>query len=245
MAELILRVPKERLRGPKLKVLVKRSKGVPFEKALVLTDRANGFLALNKRMDKALQTDEWEQINEGLWCWTGTHTAYIEPNTIFSEKSLLTITDNELEKMAGTRHFIEYVDSETKKHWLYPVPPIYFGEQNSILVSEHPNYTLIEDSNRIITLPVEMSLENAVGIVRRFPIQNGWYLSDSDYRIPTLQNGDQSAGQRYVWRTKRRVGPVGRGYDPTNFGGRQSIICSYRPSEKVGVIIEAPESEVL
>jgi len=107
-------VQKERVRGPYLRVLVPRSQGVPFERALVLAEGANGVIASNKRLDKALVgSDEWQRVKEVFAAWSGTMTAYKEPGQKLGKQ-------------------IEYVDSETDFRWVFSVPEAHKDKKSAI-----------------------------------------------------------------------------------------------------------------
>lgn len=200
-------VSRERIRGPELAVLRTTINGTPFDKVVPEVDAGNLVMASNRRLTAALvDSDEWQKIRDAFACHTGTHTGYIEPNTAFDEKSLLVTTDRELEKLAGTRYFVEYVDPQTKKHWLFPVHPDYFGKKNVILVAEHPNYTLLEDGDRVITLPTGMNLKEAVDLVEGFPKRDGWYMVDPKHNIPKVGKNDGPWG--ILRRIPTRVGPA-------------------------------------
>jgi hypothetical protein len=228
-------VSRERIRGPELAVLRTRLNGTAFDKAVPEVDAGNLVMASNKRLTAALVgSNEWQKIRNAFVCHTGTHTGYIEPNTVFDEKSLLVINDRELEKLAGTRYFVEYVDPQTKEHWLYPVHPDYLGKQNSILVAEHPNYTLKQDGNRVITLPAGMSLKDAVDLVEGFPAEDGWNRGDPNHHIPVMRT---DGPELYLWRASRLVGPAGR----DGFGERRDVGLDVAPSDGRGVVVEAAE----
>jgi len=207
-------IENQRTRGPKLAVLVKRANGVPFEEGLRIANNSKAAITSNKRMDKALHSGEWRQVEEGLWCWTGTMTAYKEP-------------DRELGKK------IEYTDPETGYRWVFNVPKEYQNKKNAILVAEHPDYTLETDgNNRVIHVP-----EDKVGIVLAFPASDGWNLTDPLYGIPTTKGGDESAGERYLWRIDKRVGPVAR--DGFVYYNGNFVDLGNRPSDARGVVVEA------
>jgi hypothetical protein len=209
----------ERIRGPNLKVLVKRADGVSYRKALELADKNNLVLAPNKRMTKALvETDEWKSMREAFACWTGTMTGYIEPG-----------------KKLGK--FIEYTDPEDGQKYVFPVPEQYRNEKNMILVVEHPNFTLVQDGKNLV---IEAS--EVVGLTH-FPKENGWYLGDEQFDIPTgkeVSSSDEKA--RYLWRVDSRVGPVARG-DYGDYDGRYALL--YGPSGRIGVVVESPEGGAL
>jgi len=209
----------ERIRGPNLKVLVKRADGVSYRKALELADERNLVLASNKRMTRALvETDEWKSMREAFACWTGTMTGYAEPG-----------------KKLGK--FIEYTDPEDGQKYVFPVPEQYRNEKNMILVVEHPNFSLVQDGKNLV---VEAS--DVVGLTH-FPKEDGWYFGDEQFDIPTgkeVSSSDEKA--RYLWRVDSRVGPVARGF--YGHGGRDAVL-GYGPSGRFGVVVESPEGGAL
>ncbi len=212
----------ERIRGPNLKVLVKRADGASYRKALELADQGNLVLAPNKRMTKALvETEEWKSMTEAFSCWTGTMTGYTEPG-----------------KKLGK--FIEYTDSRDGQKYVFPVPEQYRNEKNMILVVEHPNFTLVQDGKNLV-----VEAPDVVGLTH-FPKEDGWYLGDEQFDIPTgkeVSRLDEKA--RYLWRVDSRVGPVARVYyDCLGDDNRRDAGLYFRPSFRVGVVVESPESDL-
>ena len=230
-------VANERVRGPNLAVFRTRANGAPFEKVVPEVDEMGLVIAPSIRLSKAiLSSDEWVKIKTALACHAGTHTAYVEPNTVFEKTAILI---NDLEKIVGTRYFVEYLDSESKKRWLFPVHPEFLGKQNAILVAEHPNYKLHVHGNNIITLPAGMSLKEAVDLVPDFPGSPGWYKGDPKHHIPVLREDGQ---ELYLSRIARRVGSAVRGIffgDGVYLDARQDVSLFGRPSSCFGVVVEA------
>lgn len=228
-----------RLRGPCLAVLVRSLHGVPFEEGLRLADERNLVIASSAMLNR-MEPGGDKKVRFALACWSGTNTAYIEPDIPFDERSLLVINDNELERRAGTRYFVDVVDERTKEHRLFPVHPKHLGEKNSILVAEHPNYISVTDAGRIITLPAGMSLEEAVVLVRDFPKESGSYGGDLRDGIPVLS---QSNPRCFLWRTHKRVGPAayGKEIDVTDLGFVSGVNLESQPSEPLGVLVESPD----
>src|SRR5271157_5462748 len=207
---------KERMRGPNLAVLVKRSDGVPMEEALTKADAAGAVIASSKRLSKALVgSDEWQGIREVFACWSGTMTAYDTPN----------------QKLGKT---IEYTDSESGIRYIFPVPEEHVGKKNVVLVAEHPNFTLETDGKTRIVQAKE------VGIVSEFPVASEkWYLGDAKYDIPTGKIVDASdEAARYLWRIDKRVGLLFRG-GYWGVGGGRDVYAGCRASDGFGVAIEA------
>lgn len=214
-AKTIQRKPenKERIRGPKLAVLVKKPKGVPFVEGLRMADEDGFVIASNARLDKALAgSDEWQEIKEGFPCWSGTMTAYKEPG----------------KKLGET---IEYVDPMTKERWIFRVPKKHQKRKNAILVAEHPNYTLEVDGKNIVVHAT------AIDLVKRFPASDGLYPTNESHSI-TSKRG--SSNQRFLNRINRRVGPSARdhGFYSMFMDAKHIVDISFEPSGSLGIIVE-------
>ena len=209
-------VQTERIRGPHLAVLVKRAGGgVPFEEGLRKANDAGVVIASNKRLNMALESDEWQRVRDVFACWTGTMTAYTKPGERLGKQ-------------------VEYVDSKTGYRWVFAVPEAHRDKKDAILVAEHPGYNLeVDGNNRVIHTDAAN-----VGLVEKFPAFDGWYLGDPKYDIP---NGDQvsfSDKARHLWRTDQRVGPVRRG-SFFGYDGRLGVGLNESPSVGLGVAVEA------
>lgn len=234
-----------RIRGPELVGFITRSTsdGLPFDKLLPAVDEKGLVLVSNKRLNRAHDERKLEHLSGALICHTGTHTCYVKPDTTF-ERAAIVVT--ELEEVAGTRYFIRYTDPQSRKHWLFPIPPDYLGKKDSILVTEHPDYAFILDRKTIITVPAGISLRDAVDLVEKFPRKNGHYPVDSKHNIPISLGGDQTF---FLGRIDERVGPVDRGhkapYEVNPFGRRdwQRTDLANEPSFKCGGIVEALTGE--
>ena len=218
-----MKTGKDFVRGPRLEVLVPKSRGVPFDKALRVAEQGRRVIASIARISKALVgSDEWHRIRGVFECWTGTMTAYAKPG----------------ERLGAT---IEYVDPETNERWVFPVPKQFVGMKDVILVAEHPDYTLEKDGKNLVVQA------GAVDIVENFPSRTErWYIGDSKHGIP---QGDEASGNEtsaiYLWRIDSRVGPVERGnyyWWLNNYNGRRDVYLYDRPSFAFGVAVEAPEN---
>jgi hypothetical protein len=209
------------IRGPQLEVLVPRSRGLPFDKGILLAEGAGRVVASNARMDKALVgSEEWRSISDVFACWTGTMTAYAKPG----------------EKLGAT---VEYIDPETEQKWVFPVPKQFRGMEDVILVAEHPDYTLERDGKNLVVQA------GAVDAVENFPARTErWYIVDPKHGIPmeSEPSGD-NPNARYLWRIESRVGPARRGYYYLRLDdvGRRGVGLDGRPSDGLGVAVEAPE----
>jgi len=208
---------KERIRGPKLAILVKRAKGVPSVEGLARAGE-DRVIASNKRLDKALVgTDEWKSISDVFACWSGTMTGYEKPG-----------------KKLGKS--VVYTDPETKQRYVFPVPEDYKGTKNAILAVEHPTYILIPDGKDLV---VDVKNIENVSLVENFPTSGGWYLTDEKHGIPIgNQVSSSNDDARHLWRIDSRVGPVARGL---GYGDRRVVVLNDGPSLSLGVAVEAPE----
>ncbi|MFA5050203.1 MAG: hypothetical protein WC501_04310 [Candidatus Micrarchaeia archaeon] len=208
----LTQVPKERVSGPNLAILIKRSNGVPFEEGLRRANEENRVIASNARLSKALVgSDEWQKLRAVFVCWSGTMTAYVEADTKLPEK-------------------VEYTDPTTGHRWVFSVPEQHRGKKNAILVAEHPDYTLeIDGTNRVVHA-------TSVDLVKNFPKSDGWYMGDPKHDIPVVS---QTGSDRYLWRVAKRVGPVARGCGLYG-DGRRGVGLDFGPSVGLGVAVEAP-----
>lgn len=206
----------ERIRGPGLAILVKRSEGVPFVEGLKRADEKNMVIASSARMSKALVgSNEWKKISDVFTCWTGTMTAYTKPG----------------EKLGAT---VEYVDTNSGEKWVFPVPKEFQKEKDAILVAEHPDYKVEIDGKNIVVHA------NVVDLVLKFPAKNGGYMADAKHGIPTDKEVEYS-NARYLRRIDQRVGPVARGCDYDDVdgrSGRRGVLLGDVPSHDFGVAVE-------
>lgn len=222
----------ERVRGPKLAVLVRRAEGVPVEEGLRRANDAGRVIASNARLDGALVgSEEWRTIRDVFACWTGTAYGYVEPDRVLREAT---------ERSDVLRsHVIVYTDTDTGKRWLFPVPEEHLDRRNVLLAMDHPDFTLETDGNDRIFHPVQGA---TIGMVEGLPARDGWYGTDSRYGIP---NGNPINAlrreARYLLRTSRSVGLVRRGYDGFDGDDRQCVGLDDRPSQGFGVAVEAAE----
>ena len=85
--------------------------------------------------------------------------------------------------------------------------------------------------------------EDDVRIVLAFQTNERYYLTDPVHGIPTTENGDESAGKRRLWRSAKRVGPIGRVYYDFCYCDKRFYLET-SPSETLGVVVEVPEKDV-
>ncbi len=193
-----------------------------MEEALRRADEAGLVIASNKRLSKALVgSDKWRGIIRALPCWSGTMTAYEEPN-----------------KRIGK--LIEYTDSETGISYTFPVPEEHREKKNILLVAEHPNFSLVKDGGERIVQATE------IDAVDRFPTSNGWYFGNLKYGIPCGYKADkawQEAG--FLWRMEKRIGLVARdNYNPDFDSFRKAVYLNAPPSNEFGVAVEGTRVQV-
>ena len=218
--------PEQRIRGQKLEILINRRDKAPFIEGLMEADKENRVIASNKRMDKILVgSNEWIMVKFALPCWTGTMTAYTKPD----------------EKLGKT---IEYTDPETNQRWVFPAGK-FKGEKDSILVVEHPDFTLQREGNDILVVPAD-----AIRIIANFPKANfptkpAWYFADPEHGIPVgnaIEGASFFEGRRlYRIDNSGRVGPASRMCEIySGVGVRWYVDLRSRPSYGLGMIVEAP-----
>jgi hypothetical protein len=213
-----------------------------FDAALTSGQKTGLALPSNKRMSTALvETDEWRSIKDVSCCWTGTMTAYTEPDATFSKSKMFS---PELKA-------IVYTDPVSNLRWIFPIGD-YGKEKDAILVADHPNYVLEVSHDEIL---VKL---NAVDILYNFPAKDGLYLGDTKYDIPT---GDRIYDINDIARAIRaahpkirslvrvdgagRVGLIARDLYTDQFFTHRRIIGLYsNPSDHFGVVVEAPGGNV-
>lgn len=231
MADVAQKVPEvQRIRGSNLSVLIRCANGVAYQKALESADTENRVIASSRRMDKALVgSDEWKSVKEGLACWTGTITGYVEPKTAFGKSKMFS-------KEAKA---IVYTDPNDGQRYVFQVDEKYLGEKNGILVVEHPDFKLGYDGKDLVVMPEAGKVE----LVSNFPAKDGWYRTDAKFGIPTgKETSSDNSEARYLYRIDDagRVGPVARGYDYLVFNNRRYVGLGNRPSVRIGVVVEEP-----
>jgi len=230
----------ERIRGPKLRVLVEGAMGVSFPKALELADKEGLVLASNKRLDSVLVGDklgetkvwapcmnrnivshyplpseEYSELKSGFGCWTGTMVGYAMRN-----------------KKLGK--YLSYTDSVTHDKYLFPVPVEYRKEKNAILVVEHPDYAIVKDGKDLV---VAVWDEKTVGLVKGFPHENARCLPDEKYGIPFGKEVHyENNSARFVWRNPAHVGPAYR----FALSNGQIVDVTTGWNVTCGAIVEAP-----
>jgi hypothetical protein len=196
-------------------------------------------LASNKRISNALETDEWKSIEPAFTLWTGTMTAYVEPDTPLIKSRMFSRNDNAL----------VYDNPYTAERWLFllsGVPAGCLDAPNVILVAEHPLYSLekVKKGKDIIVTPDI----GAVDALFDFPVKDGLYLGDSKHGIPLgPQIGSENLKARYLVRVQGagRVGLVARyAYLHWGYGGYQDmkdfVGLNSDPHMGFGVAVEAP-----
>ncbi|MBI2079841.1 hypothetical protein HYT84_03680 [Candidatus Micrarchaeota archaeon] len=210
---------KENVESQKLELFLKPYAGTYFERALEKVAKEKRVIASNKDLDQALipknliVRDEADFDPDQLYnrVWSGTLTAYVEPDEKLGEE-------------------VEYVDPVTSDKWIFPVPKQYSAKKNAILISEYPNYTIKSDGKKRLVHATKVDL------IELFPAENGWYLTDSVYRIPIGKQVDLSdPNTRCLVRTNKGGFPICR-----DILSREKDICiaAKTSSEQYGVVVK-------
>ena len=228
------------------KILADKSPGLLFEEAVAEAEKNGLILPSSKSLTKALSTYDLidlfgdynrQPLTKAVPCWSGTITAYVDPNKTFQEAA---------EKISelGDGLFITYTNPNGKR-WIFPLPQEYEDKKNAILVSEHPDYKIeIRGDDRIVRAA-------KVDIVEGFPPEPSyWCLGDPKHDLPcgdkvAYQSTDENKSIRNSMREYKgkRVGPLVRGY---------SSDCDFRVIHlydlkshaggwRFGVLVEATE----
>ena len=203
-------------RGTKLEVFILSTPGATMEQAFEKAEKEKRVIASNKRLDRALVgSDEWRSIRKGLWCWSGTMTAYERAGEPFAE-------------------VVEYIDDNTGLKYLFEVPRKYRGKKDCILVCEHPDVSLETKGNQRIIRAARIDL------IENFPAKDGWYLTDPKHGFPFGDSvGSSDPNARHLWRIEKRVGFSRRDHDV--IGNYRVIFLGSLSSSALGVVVEAPE----
>ena len=201
-----------------VKTLLESKFGVPFAEGLLM-----GRVLLSSREISIIfrEVRRW-RIEAGCPCWSGTMTGYKEPG----------------EELGKT---IEYTDPGSGKKWVFKVPDQYRREKDAILVVEHPNYLLDKEGDNMV-----INTHNA-NIIRYFPPENGYYMGDPIYDIPSGERvSHENDNARYLKRIASRVGPVARGFGYAEFGAHaimKNINLDIEPSRRLGIIVEGNDTD--
>lgn len=230
----------QRTRGPNLRVLVERPEGVSFKKAFGMVKEEGLILPSNKRLGRALETNEWKSLEMAFACWSGTMAGFVEPDTPFCESKYY---------KDGA---IVYRDNDTGEFFAFPVPEGRENEQNTILLAEHPYFDLVKDGN---TRVVEAS--NVEGLPN-FGRKDGWYHTDGKFDIPAgellSRSLEKPPGEdaRYLARNpkagvcavvrqcRRSNTPPFMDRHPDYLFGLRVDVLFWPPSSPRGVIVESP-----
>lgn len=245
--EPVLETSRQRIRGPALEVLIKgpdrflkdRPPAIPLDECIMKADSENRVIASGERLRKALVgVEEWRQTQDVfLQCWSGTIFGYIGPGLAFREGT---------EKISTLKiSAIVYTEPESGIRWIFPVPNGYEDRMNSILLANHPDFTLeVDGHNRIIHA-------TKIDMLKGFPQDTeGWYKGDPVYGMPYGEEICFSSKKaRFMWRAPdKMVSAAVYSYAAHHFqDGRPSvtngrgIYLDQPPSARCGMLVEAPE----
>ncbi len=204
----------ERIRGPDLERFGNTK--LPFKEAIRAVDSCKRVIASNKRLSRALNSNEWSRIKDAFPCWSGTMVAYEEPDKGFGS-------------------IVSFQDPENGIRWIFPVPAEFAGEKNAALAVDHPDFSLLQDGKDMI---IECESPD---LIKGFPSRSRlWHLGDNIHDIPQGAGSNISlyGNKRTLWRTGRRVCPAIRNsrYGP----GHESfnIILTGSLAVDLGIIVE-------
>ena len=229
---------KEKIRGPKLSVLVEGrnySGGVDMEEALKRAEDSGRAMASNRRISEAFASGEWKGLRgnggqmDEFEIWTGTMIGFDEPEKGVGE--VIVDVDNSEYPYNGRRY-------------IFPVPEEHRGKKNIVLVAEHPNYTLETDGkDRIV-------VADRVDVVENLPykMKVGWFMGDPEHDIPSGSEVPfRTPNAVYLMRmldimAKKRVGLVDRHFSdsPGAWFYRHSIGIHPPRAQHKMVLVEEP-----
>jgi len=230
--------PVNLVRGPNFFILVENSKKkkqcVGFEEALKFSELDHRVLLSNKRIRESYKYDLIQGDYYHASYWTGTIVGYAAPGKKFGL-------------------FVEYHDEKSGLTWVFPVPSQFRNQVDSVLVAEHPDYTIEKDGNYRIVHSLKTD------IVHDFPSEEAWYDLDQKHGIPTGHkfmgnpNSARFFDAGYLFRLEEMVGPITYSYFEYTVAGRSSseILTHPDPTEshniymnfssgKAGLVVEAP-----
>lgn len=210
---------KDRIRGPRLKVLIKRSRGIGLEETMIITEMGSRVIASNKRISRMLENRGGSEFYKALPCRTGTLVVYTAPGKELGKQIVCT-------------------DPKTNQKYIFHVPEEHQHKKDVALVVEHPDYFLQKDENEFV---VFVKNPENIHVIENFPSSNGCYLGDPEHDIPF---GDEVSpdvpGARYLFRKMDDV--VSQVFRGLVFHDRRGILmCGMYPSSDLGVLVEAPE----
>ncbi|MBN2122341.1 hypothetical protein JW721_04805 [Candidatus Micrarchaeota archaeon] len=232
------------VRGPRFKILSRGSGGgrlpgkanpVPFPRAVSEADWRNAVIASNKRLHNLLieisKTPGLHPLRGAFPCASGTLAAYVEPGTPFNESRLFSSQERAI---IFTEVKVDPITKrETLQRYIFPVPQEHAKKADAVLVSEHPDYSLLQDGNELWILP------SVIDCVGDFPGRNGFYRADETHGIP--QGGrfySWNGGSGYLWRKEGgAVVSVVRGEHGAHY---DSVNMEETLSTPFGALIEAP-----
>lgn len=238
MGATTVKCSKKRVRGPHLALF---SPKAPFEEGLRRANEKDRVLASGSNLNQVLGATSIRRISQyeeatmraaGAIHWSGDIVAFVEPG-----KTL---------KSGGKRnrtldcHAIEYVESQTGKRWIFPIPPEHEEERDAALVTHHPNYTLETDGKNMV-VHVNNGSEDMLSsfrIVRSFPGSNGLYFLALPTAVPHGDKLIKNLSAQYLHRGQKIVTPI-----PISAEGHIYLDGSISTDTPLPISVETPTAK--
>ena len=211
--------PKEQAKSVtfNFKILKEYSNGATFEEALALSEKEGKPLLTNLQADEILQNEELHKANSKLFpCWTGIITVYENAGTPFGE----------------------YVKDQ-QSGWVFDVPKKYQGKKDIVLVLQQKDYKLKKEKYGIIHLTAT-KVESL-----SFPTENGWYLPDPKFGIPTGDKvNEDNPNVQFLWRVTDGdpIRPLARDGD-WDWDHWRAVLANWVPANRLGVGLAEPQAK--
>jgi hypothetical protein len=107
------------------------------------------------------------------------------------------------------------------------VPKEFQGKKDMAIVCNHPDF--LSDGK-------DVAIGKGAKLVP-FPKEDGWYLPDPEFGIPSLEKGEDDGKRRYLWRwtSQAHIGLVARHYYGFLDWFRRFVVADFGPGFRLGV----------
>jgi hypothetical protein len=212
---------------PALIMLAETAKGLVLEEGLMLAGERKATIASVRTIAIGLMDNDTRlRIKNAFVCRSGTMFANVEPGRSFRESS-------QQVSSLGNGYFVVYEDPVSKNRYYFPIPEQHLDKRDSILLTEHPDYSLrIDGRDRIV-------LDARISLVERFPKTDGWFAVEEAHGIATEGEAITSLSRMAcLLRGEKMVSAAAIDYGrfPHPDHGRQ--ILNIGPSARLGTIIK-------